>query len=1111
MPSLQAGIDARGARKGAAEFIDAANRMAKAADKLAVRSTKADKALDKTGKSASSFGKAMKTAVAGISAAVVFTAATREIIGFGETMAELQGVVSGNADQMAALEGVARTLGATTKFTAQEAAEGLVFLARAGFSVEAQIAALPATLNLAAAGHLALGEAADFASNIVSQFALGAANTERVVDALVNTSNNANTNVRQLAEAMKFVGPIAGALGVDIETTSAAIGVLGDRGIQASMAGTNLRTIMLKLTKPTNEATQALKALGISLDEVNPENKGLIEIMERFGQANLTAAKANEIFGLRNSAAALIMADSTERMRTLVKIQEEGSGKAQEMADIMANTLGGALKSLRSAIGELNLQTGDNGLAGSLRLIVDTATDTVRVLVGMEHMVKGNVIVANLFAAAIKSAAAFVAVLVSGKLIVFFVGVAKAIKAATLAMAGLNTAMKFSPVTAIAGGIAALVFALGMVPDAAAAAKMKVKELTEEVKSMNDAVASIKELDVKIKRAEEVGDLEEQLVGITGQLANLKKASELVRDSTAKDFSEMAEAVKKLLGEDLLLDRVFAVVGAGMRESGGEAFDHVKTLIGVIEHEIRKAEKKQLKIRLQLETDREAANKVRQQTQEVDNAAKSLERLQEELKFAASIAHLDSEQREIAIAGRKAEQLAIKGQKENVKELVAEIKRLVKASQDAEKAGKDQRDQTKKDQEAVENVKKFIASLEAENEALKKSAEERQALQVVAQAEALLTDTNIKLSEEEKKKIKALIVARLEHAKALDEERQESQKAKTEQQQHDQAVKNAKTSVEALSKGLKQEIALLKTDADQREAARIVMQAENTLRAVGIELTKKEADELRRLIAERDELIAREEKKQKRKVARDEVNESLAALEAELKLIGMTADERERAIAVEQFSQSVAEAGLATGKEQIKQFEEKFAKLQQLTEIEAIAQGIGDAFASAFEDFLTGAASAGEAAKALLKDLQRLILRSLVLKPLSEAISTGVTGLFASDGAVLNRSEVVPFASGGVVSAPTFFPMSGGRTGLLGESGPEAILPLKRTSSGQLGVEGGGGISIMLGGINIQSEGDFLKLSASEQGRIVAEHVRKAYERDHALRQSSVQAQRNTL
>lgn len=378
MATLRLGIDSRGAKKGADEFVQSTDRVRRESRTVVSTLRNVGARFVSLGSQASAAAKRVGGLFAGISSVIAARNAIREISSYESALVTLGAVSRATTAEQRLLNEVARETGSRTRFSATQSAEGLLFLARAGFEVREQIAALPATLNLAQVGLLELGESADIASNVVSQFGLEASRTNEVVDSLIIVSNRANTDVRQLAEALVYAGTVSASLGNSVQTTSAALGVLGDRGIQASKAGTNLRGVQAALLEENDKLLRVLARLDIAYDDVNPEEKGLIEIFERFNRAGLGASDAVSLFGRRNAAAALILSDSTDRMRELVSATEEFKGEAEEIAQRQAQTLIGRFKAMTSALSEAALASGDRGLLGGLKNLVTGFTNLIR-------------------------------------------------------------------------------------------------------------------------------------------------------------------------------------------------------------------------------------------------------------------------------------------------------------------------------------------------------------------------------------------------------------------------------------------------------------------------------------------------------------------------------------------------------------------------------------------------------------------------------------------------------------------------------------------------------------------------------------------------------------
>jgi phage-related minor tail protein len=141
---------------------------------------------------------------------------------------------------------------------------------------------------------------------------------------------------------------------------------------------------------------------------------------------------------------------------------------------------------------------------------------------------------------------------------------------------------------------------------------------------------------------------------------------------------------------------------------------------------------------------------------------------------------------------------------------------------------------------------------------------------------------------------------------------------------------------------------------------------------------------------------------------------------------------------------------------------------QKLKELEKLGDAFGKRISGAFEDAVFSGESFSQTLRSLALDLARLSLRG-ALQPLTgalgDAFSNAIGGSFGfAKGGVVGTAMAQPFADGGVIASPISFPLSGGRTGIAGEAGPEAIIPLARGADGRLGVrtngQGSGPVSI---------------------------------------------------
>lgn len=287
---------------------------------------------------------------------------------FEASMKNVQAITGVTGKSFDALEAKAKQLGATTTFTATQVGDAMGFLGMAGFSAQETLAAVGDVLDLAAAGSLDLARAADIASNVMGQFGIEAENTGRVTNVMAAVASSANTNIEQLGEAMKFLGPSAKSLGMSIEDTAAIVGVLGDAGIQASLAGRALGTSLVSLADPTASAKDALAKMKVSAFDVNGEFVGMSSLLSQI-------EKGTKSFTQEQKAAAIAAAFGKEAFQEINILLERGSQnyanyaqeitgttKAQEMAQKKLEGFNGGMKLLQSAFEALQIAIANSGL-----------------------------------------------------------------------------------------------------------------------------------------------------------------------------------------------------------------------------------------------------------------------------------------------------------------------------------------------------------------------------------------------------------------------------------------------------------------------------------------------------------------------------------------------------------------------------------------------------------------------------------------------------------------------------------------------------------------------------------------------------------------------------
>jgi len=339
----------------------------------------------KAGKSLSKF---VTLPILGIGAASIKTAAD-----FEASMLKVKAISGATEEQFKQLTDQARELGATTQFSASEAAEAMNFLAMAGFDTVKIMEAMPSVLNLAAASSVDLGTSADIVTNIMSGFNLTADELAGTVDILTKQFTSSNTDLSQLGNAFKFVGPVAQAFGLSIEETSAALGILSDAGIQGSAAGTGLRRVLSTLGSEADKlGIKTLTAEG----KLRPLNQIIADIQER----GITAAESMEIFGERGGPALqVLLSRGSEALAEMVDNLSDVDGLAQNIADTKMQGLNGQLKALRSAAEETAIVFGNEFLP-MLTSLVSNITEAVRAFSQMDDAQKANILRIAGFAAA---------------------------------------------------------------------------------------------------------------------------------------------------------------------------------------------------------------------------------------------------------------------------------------------------------------------------------------------------------------------------------------------------------------------------------------------------------------------------------------------------------------------------------------------------------------------------------------------------------------------------------------------------------------------------------------------------------------------------------------
>lgn len=334
-------------------------------------------------------------------------------------------------DDLERLQKTAMEVGATTKFSAQDAAGALDKMAMAGLSSDQAIGMLMGTTNLAAATGMDLTNAVDMATDAIGAFGLvvndpslsaeevaeqTTKNMNRIADVVAKTTNMANTDMSQWFEAVKSGAPTFTSMGGTLEEFSGMVGILANSGIKGAEAGTALRNMMLNLGAPSSSATKALDKLGISVYDEAGKMLPIIDIMEQFEKKlgdvdeQTKNGALEDIFGKRNVGAFLtLMQSGTKEIQKYVTTLEGAGGTAENIANAMNKSLKGQITLLKSAIEGVQLNIGkavaENGGSAGLQKIIDMVNN-----INIDKVTQAIIGVMDILSGAIRMVSGFVQV-----------------------------------------------------------------------------------------------------------------------------------------------------------------------------------------------------------------------------------------------------------------------------------------------------------------------------------------------------------------------------------------------------------------------------------------------------------------------------------------------------------------------------------------------------------------------------------------------------------------------------------------------------------------------------------------------------------------------------
>lgn len=330
-------------------------------------------------------GMGMMFAVSGVMQAV--TNSFHQVAEYENMMKTVQAILKTNdgganfSGRFKAMEEEVRRVGRETKFTAPEVAGAARFMAMAGLGIEDINAATNPIANLALVGDNDMSTTADKMTNIMTSFGLlkgltgsqKKANMRHTSDVLTNTFTKSNTDLIQLAEAMQYAGPMSHLTGTSLEDAAAMVGVMGNAGIQSSMAGTTLRMMYQNIIKPNKKQAAEWKRLGINTKDDKGRNRDIFEILKDLrakitgttdlnskvgaDQLKIMGAEVMSLFRTTAGAGTAALLENLGEAINLAQSNRESNGVAQTIADEKKNTISGLWAQVTSTFTDQSVNT----------------------------------------------------------------------------------------------------------------------------------------------------------------------------------------------------------------------------------------------------------------------------------------------------------------------------------------------------------------------------------------------------------------------------------------------------------------------------------------------------------------------------------------------------------------------------------------------------------------------------------------------------------------------------------------------------------------------------------------------------------------------------------
>lgn len=302
-------------------------------------------------------GNVAKTAAVGIGGAMVAIGGYAIKVGsdFESAMSNVAAISGATGDDLQMLKDTAQEMGATTQFSATEAANALSYMALAGWDANQSASALPGVLNLAAASGMELASASDMVTDYMSAFGMSCEQSGYFADMLAYAQSNANTTAELLGESYKNCAANMAAAGQDVETTTSLLAMMANQGLKGSEAGTALAAVMRDLTAKMSDGAIKIGDTSVAVQDANGNYRDLTDILQDVESATNGMGDAEKAAALSSTFTAdsikglnLILNAGVSNAADFENQLRNSGGTAENMANVMNDNLAGAMKSLQS-------------------------------------------------------------------------------------------------------------------------------------------------------------------------------------------------------------------------------------------------------------------------------------------------------------------------------------------------------------------------------------------------------------------------------------------------------------------------------------------------------------------------------------------------------------------------------------------------------------------------------------------------------------------------------------------------------------------------------------------------------------------------------------------